>query len=317
MITPAPYVTRIRIDAPPVPPVKTIRVDIPRGFPMPPPIGDFARLSQPNVFLQNNVFPAISIVPRIITEDTVLTSTDGEIIIDCSVEDTDIVVTLPISNGTGHNIRVDRKDYTVHTAGVVTQGDDVMGASGITTLPMAPSQGVLFVAGTVNYWAATPLLPETVIPDNIAFLNVDNFFTGVNSFGGIRLGTRVISGSTSVQPSDYAIYIRGALADIDIQLPPAILSGGRGRGQPLRMKILDDAPYLVRINAFDTDLIDEAASATIYGKFAEANLFEADVGVWDLWGAGLVKALDPPPPAPANQREIVELLASYGLCSPA
>lgn len=278
-ITPAPYINRVNIQAPPVPPVTVIRVDIPRGFPIPPPIGDFARLSQPNVFLRENTFPAIRVTPRLITHDTVLTATDGDIVIDCSVEDTDITVTLPISAGTGHQLRANRKDITTHSATVITQGSDVIN-NGLTVFPMAISQTVTLAADALDYWDLAPFLPPFVFPDNIALLDQNNFFTGVNSFGGMRWARRVISDSTSVQDSDYAIYVQGATADIDIQLPPALVADSRG--QPLRVKILDDAPYVVRVNAVLGDLIDDAASVTLVGKFTEAQLLEADEGVWDL-----------------------------------
>ena len=323
--------------------IEIVEIDI--GFPPNVDLSGVAFLANDQVFTGINTFPVIRITPILVINDYAITQRDGQIVVDCSINDTDITLELPLSNGTGQDIRIDRKDTTAHNVNVITQGSDVI-ASGLTVMPISPGQGVLFAADLVDFWAATPLLPATVLPDDIAYVDKNNYFTGINSFGGFRWARRVISDSYAIQPQDFIIYVKDITSDIDIYLPPALLIDTRG--QPILIQRLDDTDFVVRVNPFVDDLVDFAASSTLIGRLTAVLFIEGELNNWYTFGvpssvggggatiaattnliagdgagngvdSGIdptaVVIADPSYPTPTNDAETRALLQHYGLCA--
>jgi hypothetical protein len=274
-----------------------------------------AILENPNVFGRENTFPALRVVPRLVTEDYEITQQDGEIVVNALAGS--VMLTLPVSAGAGQDIRITRVDSTTNLVNILPQGSDVI-ANGLTAVPLGTFQTATLRGALIDFWELGMFIPPFTLPTDLALLDQPNFFTQPNSFPSLRLGRRIVSGSDAVVPTDFAIYIQGMTADIDLQLPQALVTNGRG--QLLRFKILDDTPYIVRIltDTTNPDLIDGAASLSLVGQYAEAILFEADIGVWDSFGpdlSGFIAIPDTPPATPTTLNEVIALLQSYGLCA--
>lgn len=306
---------------------------------------DVARLSLPNVFRRENTFPAVRIVPRLVINDYNITHLDGEIVVDCSVNDQDITLVLPISGGNGQDVQITRIDETTHTVSIVTQGDDVM-VNGMLIIALDPFQVAILRAALPDFWSLGLFIPPFVLPSNIAVRDQYNFFTNINSFAGIKFARRIVSDSGGISTNDCIIYVRGATADVDLFLPPALIADGRG--QFLRVVKLDDNEFVVRIWPFEGDTIDGAASVSLVDYLAEAQLYEADFSLWNntgpttssgggggslptttnlLAGDGLGDAvdsgIDPADvvvkqtafPTPATINDIISCLQAAGLCA--
>jgi hypothetical protein len=277
------------------PPVITIRVIVPEpkivrinilgsggggGFPIIP--SDIARLSLPNVFLRENTFPGLRLTPHLVTSDVTLTALYSEVVVDCSILNQDITVTLPPALATGQLFRIKRKDDTAHTVFIITSGTDVID-DGQTIVPLAAFQTVTLSDAVEGFWDMGLFLPPFVLPANLALLDQPNLFTDVNSFAGLRLSRKIVSSDYDVQPNDFAIYVQGATGDVNINLPQALVDDGRG--QYLRVKKLDDTEDVVAINAFLGDTIDGSISVNLTELYADAQLLEAAVGYWDNTGS--------------------------------
>lgn len=116
------------------------------------PLEDFARLSLPNVFQQVNTFHGFRLAPRIITEAYSILPTDSEILVDCSVNDEDIALLLPLSNGNGQVLHVKKIDDTDHVVSVNRQGADLIDGA-ISTNLGEKGADTLMSAAAPGYWS--------------------------------------------------------------------------------------------------------------------------------------------------------------------
>lgn len=240
---------------------------------------DVARLSLPNVFQRENTFPALRLTPRLVTADYQITHLDGEIVV--NAEDNDVTLTLPDALATGQMLRITRIDGSLNTVTVAAKPGDMIG--NLTEVNLDAFLPATFDDIQLNLWNLGLFLGPFVLPDNIAFLNQNNFFTLGNSFSGINLSTRVITADYTVTSLDFAIYADCSAGPISVYLPPALATDGRG--QLLRFEKIDDSDNVLGIYAQPGDLISGSASLFLGDQWADAQLFEAAPQIWDNAGS--------------------------------
>ena len=120
-----------------------------------------------------------------------------------------------------------------------------------------------------------------VLPTDLARLSVQNVFTDVNTFTGVRLSTKTVTADYPVTVEDFEILVDATAGPVTISLPQA-----SGTGQIFRFKKIDSTDNIVTIAALTPDLIDGSISVNFATQYADAELVDAAAGYWDNTGTG-------------------------------
>jgi len=178
-----------------------------------------------------------------------------------------------------------------------------------------------FVLAGPTGGAPAIMAPRLLVPSDIPFavsVDADNIFTGdnifegVTSLAGIKLKTRLVTGEDNFTTLDFSLLARATSESFNVFLPPAT-----GEGQVFRLKKIDATENIVTLRAVGEDLIDDADRVALFDQWSLIEVQDALPGYWDnrTPPSDALVPLDPPPPTPTNQREIIELLQSYNLCA--
>jgi hypothetical protein len=111
--------------------------------------------NQENTFTQPTSLAGLRLSPPklITTTGYLIQPTDGEILVDTSVNNIDIALILPLSEGSGHLLHI-KKISAGHLVSINTQGDDLIdGVEGLNLTGLGSD--ALLIAGAPNYWDNT------------------------------------------------------------------------------------------------------------------------------------------------------------------
>jgi len=116
-----------------------------------------ADTAEPNTFPQPTTLKGLRLgSPLTKTDDYVVQSTDTEILVDCSVLNKDINITLPLANATGQLLHIKKIDSIARNVIISTQGSPPDLIDGSSSLSLGdPGADALLIAGDVGYWDNT------------------------------------------------------------------------------------------------------------------------------------------------------------------
>jgi hypothetical protein len=235
---------------------------------------DLARLSVQNIFTNVNTFTGIQFATRTITSDDVLTPLDYEVLVDATAGP--VTLTLPASAGNGQTFHVKKIDDTDNVVTIAAVGSDLIDGSISLNLTEQWADAFL-IDGSIGYWdniGGAPLdIPPTL---DIARLSLPNVFTDVNTFPGLRIGTKIVTVDYTLTHTDYEIVVDASGGNIVLTLPAALATG-----QLYRIKRIDASSNTVTLQADGTDLIDGDASVAFTDQFQVSTFVDAATGFWD------------------------------------
>jgi hypothetical protein len=116
----------------------------------------------------------------------------------------------------------------------------------------------------------------TPLPNDIAYIDLPNVFTDVQTIPGLRVGTRVVTDDHAVTILDFEILVDASAGPVNI-----LLLGALGDGQITRVKKIDSSANLVIVSAQTGDLIDGQPAVVIGDQYSDCTVIDADLGVWD------------------------------------
>lgn len=237
--------------------------------------GDLARLSIHNFFSNVNTFTGVQVANRTITADDILTSLDYEILVDASAGPVNIA--LPASAASGQTFHIKKIDDSDNIVTVTADGTDLIDGSVSVNLTQQWSDAFLIDAA-IGYWdniGAGPIdFPATA---DIARLSFPNVFTDVNTFTGLRIGTRLVIADYTLTHLDYEILVDATDGDVVLSLPAALATG-----QFYRIKRIDNnSSNNVTIQPDGSDLIDGDPSLILTSQYQVTTLVDAANGFWD------------------------------------
>jgi len=119
-----------------------------------------------NVFTDLTTLAGVRFAPpKMITEDGyVIEDTDFEILMDCSVNDTDLNIFLPLSNGNGRLLHIKKYDRTARLVRIRPQAGDLIDGSNMVSFGN-PLADILLCAGAGGYWDNMGPANILIIPD--------------------------------------------------------------------------------------------------------------------------------------------------------
>jgi hypothetical protein len=238
-----------------------------------------AILGADNVFTGTDTFTGVRVGTRLVTADYTVTPRDYEITVDAT--DGNVLLTLPAALQTGQTLRIKRIDGSANGVAVAPSGTDKIDGDSFVLLPTQYQTLTLVDAG-VGFWDQGLFIPPFSIPINLALLDGDNVFTGLNTFTGIRLATQTIAEDYNVTPLDYEILVDASSGPVSVFLPDS-----SGNGQPYRIKKIDSSPNIVTIVAAGSDLIDGSISVNLIDQYSDCSLNAAAPGYWDNAGTAV------------------------------
>lgn len=235
---------------------------------------DLARLSVQNIFSNINTFTGVQFATRTITADDVLTPIDYELLVDATAGP--VTVTLPTSAANGQTFHIKKIDDTANIVTIAAQGGDLIDGSVSVNLAEQWADAFLIDAA-VGYWdniGGAPLdLPPTT---DIARLSLPNVFLDVNTFPGLRVGTKIVSSDYTITHLDYEILVDASGGNVSLTLPAALATG-----QIYRIKRLDGTANTLTVVANGSDLIDADSSVVLNDQYQVCTFVDADTGFWD------------------------------------
>ena len=139
--------------------------------------------------------------------------------------------------------------------------------------------GAYSVVNSVTRNAPLPIPPPDPAPEPdpvLAYLNVTNVFTVLNTFTGVRVGTNSVGVDYTLTTLDFELTVDATAADVNIQLPAAT-----GTGQVYHVKKIDPTANVVYVLVDGTDLIDGSVSVSLLDQYSDCLLLDAAAGYWD------------------------------------
>lgn len=125
--------------------------------------------------------------------------------------------------------------------------------------------------------SVTKIRPSTQLrTDEIVLPGEPNVFTDVNTFTGLRIGTRAVGGDYAMLSTDFELLVDASAGAVTITLPPAA-----GTGQYYRIKKIDDTGNVVTIQADGSDLIDDSISVALIDQWSSCVIIDAAFAFWD------------------------------------
>jgi hypothetical protein len=232
-----------------------------------------AILAKPNVFSDVNRFPGLRVGRKTVSSNYSITPLDYEILVN-AVAGPITITQLPAS-GLGQINRVKKIDPSDNAVTIVAQTGDFINDSTSTLLDI-PQQGVTFIDAAVNYWDSNTL------PPNVAYVDADNVFTGLNEFNGIKFTPKFITANYFVQPGDFGLLVDTTSGPVELFLPPSI-----GEGQLYHIKKVSSDSNIATITADGADLIDGSVSVNLIVQYADCLLYDESAGSWGNIGAAV------------------------------
>jgi hypothetical protein len=273
------------------------------------PTADFARLSLPNVFSRENTFRGIRLGEiKIVNADKspyTIIPTDGVILADCT--DGDVNLFLPPATGNGQTIRIRRIDTDPSDNDVLIQGQfgDMIDTYNSLTISDY-RQKVLITDAMQDFW-------DLVVSPYLVHSQIENTFTAVNNFSGLRVRSKTVTDIYNIQDTDYEILVDCSVLNKDIEV---ILPLSLGNGQMYHIKKIDTTNHIVSITTQGADEIDGANSVSFSNPGSDSWLIAGAPDYWDNTGPSNVVIIPATIPAtPTTLNGVIDLLEFYGLCA--
>lgn len=231
---------------------------------------DVGRISIPNVFQNVNTFPGIRLGAREISSDYQLTFLDCQIL--AHADAGSITATLPPALGSGQLYQVEKADPSANPVILLTSaGDLIEGQSSVTLGSQFADVIVQDVAlGEFVIWG----LSAADLAD-LAHISLQNKFTNLNTFTGIRVGNRIVLGDDDVGVLDYSLLAYADAGPMKLSLPKST-----GSGQVFFFAKMDTTSEVVTVQAQTGDLIDTAFLIALVAQGAKCYLLDAAEGQW-------------------------------------